>query len=357
MFKQKQNIKNVKNTNNSIKESRNKKFKKIIILRNKSIKKYSFKFSRKTIHIPNIYIFFKIIFIFILLYMLYFFSKYLKSKQFFFCFCGMARHENLYVRELIAYYLSIGTGKFIFGDNNELGGEKLSDVISDYINNGKVDIIDFIGKTKDQSEFYGEIYEKYKHKCKWISFFDFDEYLLMHFEEGKNITVQEFFSNEIYSQCEAISINWLFYDDNDLVYYDKRPSIERFTRPRFKEWANLFVKSVVRGGLNKTVFKRKKSEHVPDKGLVICNSNGKTQKYNPHGIRPPLFKNAVIMHFNTRTAEEYVNKISRSFLRGASIRIEKRIKDFFYRNKFTEEKLKLFETRLNMTFERFHKKK
>ena len=35
---------------------------------------------------------------------------------------------------------------------------------------------------------------------------------------------------------------------------------------------------------------------------------------------------------------------------------EKRIKDFFYRNKFTEEKLRLFETRLNRTFPRFHKK-
>ena len=71
MFKQKQNIKNVKNTNNPIKESRNKKYKKIIILRNKSIKKYSFKFSRKTIHIPNFYIFFKLINIFIFINKIY----------------------------------------------------------------------------------------------------------------------------------------------------------------------------------------------------------------------------------------------------------------------------------------------
>ena len=357
MFKPKQKLKNVKLRNINVKEFKNKKFKKIIILRNKSVRKrFLFKFSKRSVFGKIFYYFFKIIFIFFLFYLLIAFNTYIKSKKIFFCFSGMARHENLYTRELISYYLSIGTGKFIFGDNNELGGEKLSDVIQDYINNGTVDIIDLIGQEKDQSEFYGDVYEKYKNKCQWISFFDFDEYLLMHFEEGKNITVQEFFSNEIYSKCEAISINWLFYDDNDLVYYDKRPSIERFTRPRFKEWANLFVKSVVRGGLNKTVFKRKKSEHVPDKGLVICNSNGITKKYNPHGVVPPLFKNAVLMHFNTRTAEEYVNKISRGFVRGGFIKIEKRIKDFFYRNNFTEEKLNLFESRLNMTFERFHKK-
>ena len=119
--------------------------------------------------------------------------------------------------------------EFILGDNNILGTEKLSDVLQDYINNGTVDIIDHIGEGISQSGFYGEVYEKYKNKCKWISFFDFDEYLLMHFEEGKNISVQEFLSNEIYSKCESIEINWVLYDDNDLVYYDNRPSLERFT--------------------------------------------------------------------------------------------------------------------------------
>jgi hypothetical protein len=185
----------------------------------------------------------------------------------------MGKHENLYVRELISYYLSIGTGKFIFGDNNDIGSEKLSDVTKDYIFNGTVDIVDLRGKKIDQQEYYGYAYKKYKNKCNWIGFFDFDEFLLMHFEKDKN----------------------------------KRPLLERFTKPNFKEWANLFVKSIIRGGLNKTTFKNRESEHVPHKNLTICNSNGQIKKYNPHGVRPPLFKNAVLMHFNTKTAEEYIN--------------------------------------------------
>ena len=116
------------------------------------------------------------------------------------------------------------------------------------------------------------------------------------------------------------------------------------------------MKSIIRGGLNKTTYRKKGSEHVPHKNLTICNSNGDIKKYNPHGVRPPLYKNAVIMHFNTKTAEEYINKIKRGNARGTNRSLEKRIKDFFYRNKFTEEKLRLFETRLNMTFEKFHKK-
>ena len=41
-----------------------------------------------------------------------------------------------------------------------------------------------------------------------------------------------------YSKCESIEINWVLYGDNDLVYYDNKPSIERFTKPNYKEWAN-----------------------------------------------------------------------------------------------------------------------
>ena len=355
MFKQK--LKNVKIQNKYEKKFINKKFRKILILRNKSIKKRLFYFAKKVYISPIFYGVIKLIVIFLLLYVLIIFKKYLKSRKIFFCFCGMARNENLYARELISYYLSIGTGKFIFGDNNHLGEEKLSDVLQDYIKNGTVDIIDLIGQVKNQAEFYGEVYEMYKKKCKWISFFDLDEYLVMHFEEGKNIKVKEFLSNEIYNKCESIEINWVLYNDNDLVYYDKRPSIERFTRPNYKEWSNLFVKSIVRGGLNKTTFRRKGSEHVPHKNLTICNSNGEIlQRYNPHGIKPPLHKNAIIMHFNTRTAEEYVNKLNRGFLGEPITMFKKRIKNFFYRNTFTEEKLKLFETRLNMTFPEFHKK-
>ena len=355
-YKQKPKFKNVKIPNKYVKEFKNKKFKKVMIYRNKSIRKRLFPFSRRNIFIPIFHPISKLIIAFFLLILFISIKKYINSKKYFFCFCGMGKHENLYVRELISYYLSIGTGKFIFGDNNDIGSEKLSDVTKDYIFNGTVDIVDLRGKKIDQPEFYGYAYKKYKNKCNWIGFFDFDEFLLMHFEKDKNITVQEFLSNEIYSKCESISINWLFYTDNDLIYYDKRPLLERFTKPNFKEWANLFVKSIIRGGLNKTTFKNRESEHVPHKNLTICNSNGQIKKYNPHGVRPPLFKNAVLMHFNTKTAEEYINKITRGDARGRHRSIEKRIKDFFYRNKFTEEKLKLFETRLNMTFEIFHDK-
>ena len=91
----------------------------------------------------------------IITFFIYSLTKEKKQKEkiafkYFACFCSTARKENLYVRQLIAYYMSIGFEKFIFGDNNRPKNEKLSDVIKDYINNGTVDIINIFGSPMSQ---------------------------------------------------------------------------------------------------------------------------------------------------------------------------------------------------------------
>ena len=112
--------------------------------------------------------------------------------EYFCCFCTMGKEENLYVRELISYYQKIGVEKFIIGDNNFLDSEKFTDVIQDYINNGIVDLKNLRGKKIKQGEFFSDMYNEYKKKCKWITFFDFDEYLTMVNKKGKYISLQEF---------------------------------------------------------------------------------------------------------------------------------------------------------------------
>ena len=118
-----------------------------------------------------------------------------KNFKYYCCFCSMGKKENLYSRELISYYMSLGVEKFIFGDNNLLNTEKLSDFLQDYINNDTIDIIEIYGNPIDQAKFYGILYEKYKNKCEWLTFFDFDEYLVVHNEKGENILLKEYLSN------------------------------------------------------------------------------------------------------------------------------------------------------------------
>ena len=270
----------------------------------------------------------------------------------------MGKKENRYVRELVDYYNHLGVEKFVFADNNLPNTEKFSDVLQDYIDKGLVDIIDIIGKPYNQGEFYGILYEKYKYKCEWLIFFDFDEYLVMHFEENKKISLHEYLSSPLFKNCQAIKINWLMYTDNDLVYYDNRTLVERFTKPLYSHRANRFVKSIVRGNISEPVFIPNKTHHSPNGKLNLCDSMGKSVRYTTDFLTPPRFKYAFLMHFNTRTAEEYVEKMRRGH---ANYRpyghIDKRVDMFFEINKFTQEKLKIFEEKFNRTFPKYHNKK
>ena len=314
-------------------------------------KKFDRNKSKKVINLHHI----KTLFIIFLAFILYYLSqKSIKIKKseydYYCCFCVMGKMENHYARELISYYLSIGVDKFVVADNNDPNTEKFSDVLQDYIKNGTVDILDIIGKDYNYGFYYGEMYKQYKKKCKWLSFFDFDEYLVMHFNDSKNLTLNEFLPNNIFDKCEAIQFNWFMHGDNDLVYYDNRTSMERFTRPDYGNYANKFVKVIIRGGLNKTTFESGGSIHTLHKDIFLCNSLGEIQTYHRDNIDPPIFKYGYLIHYNTRTAEEYVRKVKRCYAGRNDCDYEERVRLFFIHNKFTEEKLKVFEKNFNRTF-------
>ena len=273
------------------------------------------------------------------------------NSSYFACFVGLGREGNKYVREFIEYYLKLGVEKFILGDNNIPNKEKFYDVLQDYINDGIVDIIEIFGSTSGQSELYQMAYDQYKTKCNWFLLFDFDEYLEIFFEKGKNLILKDFLTNQIFDKCETVLFNWVIYTDNDLLYYDNRPLIERFTTPNFKNRDNLYVKSIVRGGLNKTIFLPKKINHIPEKNVIICNSKGKIiDRYNPFAISPPIYDYGYLKHFTTKTAEEYCEKIIKGPPRNVGFQPEERVKLFFTHNKFSEEKIKIFEKKFNRTF-------
>jgi len=276
--------------------------------------------------------------------------------EYFCCFCTMGKNENMYVRDLIKYYMSLGVDKFVFGDHNLPNTIKFSDVLEDYINDGTVDIIDIMGKTLPQGTFFGIMYERYKTKCEWLAFFDIDEYLVMHFDEERNITINEYVSNPIFNKCDSILINWLIFDDNDLVHYDNRSYKDRFTRPLYNFESNKFVKTLVRGNLTKVVFEPLKSHHHPNEKLNNCDSMGEKIEYATDVIEPPRMKYAYLMHYTFRTAEEKVDKINRGLPSGGKCNIDEDIEFFFKYNKITEKKIEIFEKAFNRTFDKYRQK-
>ena len=49
------------------------------------------------------------------------------------CTCTPVKNENRYIKEYVDYYKKYGVDKIFIYDNNEVDGERLENVISEYI--------------------------------------------------------------------------------------------------------------------------------------------------------------------------------------------------------------------------------
>ena len=123
--------------------------------------------------------------------------------------CCILKNENHYIREWVEWYKNIGFTNAILYDNNDIDGETLDEVISDYINEGFVIVKDVRGKTKQQLPCYQSCYDEYSNDYDWIAFFDADEFL--EFDNNKN--VDDFLNEDIFKDAEFIKICWKNFND------------------------------------------------------------------------------------------------------------------------------------------------
>ena len=271
----------------------------------------------------------------------------MSSKNITICLCVIAKRENLYAKEYVNHYKKLGYQHIYIYDNNDVDGEKFEDVIQDEINSGFVTIINIRGLEKGQCYAYKDCYEKYNRLYNWMSFFDFDEFLAI-----KENNIQNFLTSSRYKECVTIKINFLFYSDNELLYYDKRPLEERFTNALYKHHSNVWLKVTVRGGLKTNYWSVKCSPHTSGSNYPACNSAGKKIPYWT-GYARPNFTYAAMKHYYTKSTEEYLIKSSRGSATN-KVSWNKRRKKFkynlyFYYNKKTKEKEKLLKRLFNMT--------
>lgn len=270
------------------------------------------------------------------------------------CLCLIGKKENLYVNEYIKHYKELGYKHIYLYDNNDINEEKFDDVLKKNIKKRFVSIINYRGYrgilNHPQFEAYYDCYENNNKKYKWLSFFDFDEFLEL---IPKNMKINELLNNKRYEICDNIKINWLIYSDNNLIYYENRPIKERFTQPIYNTQINIHIKSTVRGNLKSNYWNNTLNPHTSENKFISCSSSGNLIKYNSPFIDPPDYKFAVLRHYHTKTIEEFCNKIRR----GRATRkvdfngkeILDRLKMFFSINKKTKEKFQVIYEQLNLS--------
>ena len=212
-------------------------------------------------------------------------------------------------------------------------------------------IIDFRGYKSVQLEAYYDCYEKNNKKYKWLSFFDFDEFLEL---KPKSQKIKQYLTSKIFNNCTNIKTNWVMYTDNNLIFYQNKTIYERFKTPNYNISPNIHVKSTVRGNLTVNYWKNAIDPHTSKFGFSSCSSSGKKIKNtSPYNI-PPDFDNSLLRHYYTKTIEEFILKIKRG-----PAAIVNDIPDSFFINKLnlfflinnkTYEKLDVIKKNLNITY-------
>ena len=120
-------------------------------------------------------------------------------------------------------------------------------------------------------------YSKFNRRYDWLSFFDMDEFLELN-EKYKNIS--EFLKDKIFENCQNIKINWLFYINDKILYYENKPLQERMKTIIYDDLHNKHIKSTVRGNLNTNYWDNLVNSHTSLLNVTSCSSSGKIIRFD-----------------------------------------------------------------------------
>jgi len=269
--------------------------------------------------------------------------------------CVIAKQENKYIKEFIYYYKILGFNKIFLFDNNDIDGEQFEKLLTKYIDNNYVEIINFRGFYKPQKLAYKQCYNNNKYHFDWVAFYDVDEFLYL----VKHMNIQEFLSLSIFKKCSSILINWKYYGDNNHLFYESKPVLERFQIPFYfpKKSQNSLqsaAKSIIKRGLNISWL------HFPHylKSQTICRPNGKIIKAPYFPYFSPDYSIAFIKHFTTKSTEEYADRLIRGTVNSentsSTTYMINRLKLYYFLiNKITKSKIDFLEKKLNIKLKNF----
>ena len=243
--------------------------------------------------------------------------------------CAIVRNENRYLREWIEWHKGLGVEKFFIYDNGHGNDENPRDVIGDDPQVVIMDWRDRDGNT--QCEAYDECYREHGSEFDWMGFIDIDEFVQSEMPLPDVLNML---------QADVVAFSWRMMTDNGLVHYDPRPVQERFTQPAEDlKPESQFVKSFVRGGIKDMSFDR--DPHMPHHPTleVVNPDSGKAPQCS---VGTGSREVAWIDHHFTKTAEEFAQKVKRSWPAIHDERIiekEKNAANHFFRfNERTPEK-------------------
>lgn len=229
---------------------------------------------------------------------------------------SIAKQEERYIREWIEWNISIGIDHILLADNNDVITSPMNDslllTIKDYVDSGYVEVFDYRGQIAPQIRWCNHALKVAKDRgIEWLAIIDVDEFI------SDNVF------SILFNRTSTVSLPWRVYDDNDLLHYDPRPVMERFTRIVNLQYNNKSVcKSIWHTPTIKTII----SNHCPQ--ATLLKVTGDEQYF--------------VDHYMFKSTEEYINKAKRGRVRAVSPK--RYTKDLYFKwNKWTQDKEDLFQ--------------
>ena len=114
-----------------------------------------------------------------------------------------------------------------------------------------INLILDLQNTSDNIQLHWAVYKKNNASYDWFIYYDIDEFIyLKDFKSFKS-----FLNDKRFAKCNRVQFNWIFYTDNNLLYYEDKPVRERFTEKQAsargkKKGGAQGIKSVIRGNIN-----------------------------------------------------------------------------------------------------------
>lgn len=280
--------------------------------------------------------------------------------------CCIIKNENLYLKEWVEYYKNLGFNHIFIYDHNDKNGEDPREVINEYINEKYVTIIDFREKQYCQIEAYKHCYDNYNDEYDWFAFFDADEFLWI----KNSQSINDFLNNNKFNNAKLIYINWVCYGDNEHLYYENKPVIERFSECSNTIQAHISMglrKAIVKSGIKNIAWDIRRPHSTVDSPdfLYGCNGDLVIKCYDAMGniTRPwPECISSVaeciaechLKHFITKSTEEYILRKMLGYPDYPSKFNFKNVVDTYFKyNTFNFDKLEIMINTYNIYKEKY----
>ena len=222
-------------------------------------------------------------------------------------FCAIAKDEDPFLEEWIAYHTLLGVEAFYIYDHES--STPIAESLAHLVEQGFVHVFRVSGHAQ-QLPSYNHCLSEFGKDFHWIGFFDLDEFLVPKHVDDLRVMLTE------YERYAGLGVNWVGFGTNGHVHRPEGLLSEHYTRAcKESDW-NDHIKCFIRPP-KVSAFTR--DPHFPSFRLGGVPVNERFQAF--WGPRSPFSQERCqINHYYFKSVEDYRHKLSRGAVMGSGLR-------------------------------------